>query len=367
MKLKRSLIKSQAKQLIKGNVFKLFIIAFVVTALTGLGTSISGSASGFNFVKDYFDNSDSTSSYSDAGDALENFDNFTGEAEGNIEDFDFGNYLEEYGKSKSAAKPRISFGGGFTGIIAIFLAPLSVSLAGLFLMLIRGRNLKCGEGFTYVFKSAFDSNYIKRVLTLFLAGIFTFLWSLLFIIPGIVYSYKIRFLPYILSEHPDMEWKEAIELSKKMTNGHKGELFVLDLSYFPWYLLGVITLSLINIYFIPYTQTVEALYYENFKQRGLQSGELSAEDFISNQQKMMQGGFAAAPIQPQYQPPVQPQYQPPVQPQYQAPVQPEYQAPVQPQYQAPVQPEYQPPVQTPEQQPVQNDSDVYYQPPQENE
>lgn len=337
MKLDRALIKSQAKQLISGNVFKLFIIAFVVLILTGGAATASTTVSNFSAIKDFTGSSR----------ALDNF----GNGENSIENFDVDEFMQE-NQPQQSFRPRFSF--GFSGIISIFLAPLSVALAALFLQLIRGTNLGCGEGFSFVFKNAFEQSYLKRVLTLFLTGLFTTLWSLLFIIPGIVYAYKIRFVPYILADHPDMEWREAIDLSKKMTNGHKGELFVLDLSFIPWALLMPITLGLINIYVLPYRETVNALYYENFKQRGLQSGELNDYDFMSTQQKAAQAYPPAQPYQamPTMQ---QPPYQAPAQP-YQAPAQP-YQAPAQP-YQAPVQPYQAPPAQ-----PYQAPQLEYYQPP----
>ena len=200
-----------------------------------------------------------------------------------------------------------------------------------------------------------------------------------------------------MADNPEMEWKQALDLSKKMTNGHKGELFVLDLSFIPWYLLMSVTFGLVGIYVAPYMMTTQALYYENFKQRGLQTGELSEADFVSDAAKF-NGTYVApnayqAPQQPNYQTPVQPQYQPyqapqqpnfqaSVQPQYQAPQQPTYQTPVQPQYQpyqapqpaqptyqapaeptyqAPAEPQYQPPVDAA---PVQPQEDTFYQPPQ---
>ena len=64
-----------------------------------------------------------------------------------------------------------------------------------------------------------------------------FLWSLLFIIPGIIAGYRYRFALYNLCENPEMGVMEALNMSKAQTRGHKWELFVLDLSFLGWELL----------------------------------------------------------------------------------------------------------------------------------
>ena len=67
---------------------------------------------------------------------------------------------------------------------------------------------------------------------------FTLLWSMLFVIPGIVAAYRYRFALYNLYENPGLNVMEALEMSKRQTRGYKGQLFMLDLSYFGWYLLA---------------------------------------------------------------------------------------------------------------------------------
>lgn len=99
----------------------------------------------------------------------------------------------------------------------------------------------------------FSNAYIQNVVTMFLRNIFVFLWSLLFFIPGIIKSYEYRMIPYILAENPDIERKDAFRLSKEMMAGQKWDTFILDLSFFPWALLTVVTCGIVGIfYYLPY-------------------------------------------------------------------------------------------------------------------
>ena len=92
-----------------------------------------------------------------------------------------------------------------------------------------------------------------------LIWLFTFLWSLLFVIPGIVASYRYRQAIYLLVDHPDMSALECIRESKRLMTGHKGELFVMDLSFLGWFILSAVPFVL--IYVAPYTSVSYALYY----------------------------------------------------------------------------------------------------------
>ena len=112
----------------------------------------------------------------------------------------------------------------------------------------------------------FKSNYGNVVLTLFLEGLFIVLWSLLFIIPGIVKAYSYRLVPYILSDNPDMQPTEAITKSREMMNGNKWNTFVLDLSFLGWAILGIITLGIVYVlYTQPYICATDAEIYNKLK------------------------------------------------------------------------------------------------------
>ena len=109
---------------------------------------------------------------------------------------------------------------------------------------------------------AFKTNYSNTVKTMFLMQVYLFLWSLLFAIPGIIKSYSYRLVPYILADNPDMNSDDAITLSREMMNGQKFEVFVLDLSFFLWWILSAITFNIAGIlYVFPYIYATDAELY----------------------------------------------------------------------------------------------------------
>lgn len=97
--------------------------------------------------------------------------------------------------------------------------------------------------------------------TSFFVGIFTMLWSLLFIIPGIVKSYSYMMAPYIVAEDPSVGALEAIARSERMMRGHKMEAFILELSFIGWILLSIVTFGIALIYAGPYMQTTMVNFY----------------------------------------------------------------------------------------------------------
>lgn len=114
---------------------------------------------------------------------------------------------------------------------------------------------------------AFDRGYKNSVKVLFFRDLYTMLWSLLFIIPGIVKSYEYRMIPYILSENPNMDKQEAFAMSKQMMNGNKWNAFVLDLSFILWDILGACTLGILHIFYIePYKRLTDAGLYQALKE-----------------------------------------------------------------------------------------------------
>ena len=95
----------------------------------------------------------------------------------------------------------------------------------------------------------------------FLQGLYVFLWSLLFIIPGIVAGYSYAMTNYILAENPELTASEAIEQSKSMMYGHRLRLFCLQFSFIGWDLLCALTLGIGNLWLRPYKQAAEAAFY----------------------------------------------------------------------------------------------------------
>ena len=99
----------------------------------------------------------------------------------------------------------------------------------------------------------------------FLTGLYTFLWSLLFVIPGIIKAFSYSMSMYILAENKGKSARECIKESMAMTKGYKWELFVLDLSFFGWALLVVVTAGIASIWVAPYIQATLANAYQALK------------------------------------------------------------------------------------------------------
>ena len=105
-------------------------------------------------------------------------------------------------------------------------------------------------------------SYWKNVAVMRLfRGIYTFLWSLLFVIPGIIASYSYAMTEYILAEHPEISADEAIDLSKQMMDGNRWRLFCLDFSFIGWDILCGLTLGIGYLWLTPYKQTARAAFY----------------------------------------------------------------------------------------------------------
>ena len=101
----------------------------------------------------------------------------------------------------------------------------------------------------------------------FLMELFIMLWAMLFVIPGIIKGYSYSMAPYILADNPTMTAREALNESKRITNGAKMDLFILELSFIGWALLGVVTFGLALIYVVPYMAATRANVYQSLKAR----------------------------------------------------------------------------------------------------
>lgn len=94
-----------------------------------------------------------------------------------------------------------------------------------------------------------------------LQSIYVLLWSLLFIIPGIIASYSYSMTEYILAEHPELTASEAIERSKEMMSGNRWRLFCLQFSFIGWSILCSLTMGIGNLWLTPYKQVATAAFY----------------------------------------------------------------------------------------------------------
>lgn len=182
--------------------------------------------------------------------------------------------------SISAALARISpaMGASLGAIISIasilVAGPIAYGVARVYLNVARGNKkvdlseLFCG------FKEAF----VESVVLSLLRGIFVFLWSLLFVIPGIVKSYAYSMSSYIQQESEDKTWRTCLDKSIEMMDGYKVKLFLLDLSFIGWYILGALCLGIGLLWVSVYHSEARAHFYEELKRiRAEEDAELSAD------------------------------------------------------------------------------------------
>lgn len=323
--INRSLVKSQAKQIIKDKIFALFVLSAIVIFLT------QGLTIGVNVYTDsddienlfgpknsngYSDNSNRNTpedffKYFNGGQSDDNDNSYDDDDSYDDGDSSSDNPIESFGQSYNGSDTGItntsvntSSIGYFsdTGIkgltvLSIVLSPLLVSLLGFYVILIKrdpSEQFSLGEEIKNIFKVSFDATYGKKLVVSILRTVFITLWCFLFIIPGIVYNYSSYFSFQIMCENPNLKPMEALKLSKKMVKGNRSELFALDLSFIGWWILCGISFGIASIYAIPYYLTTQALYYENFKIRALQEGRITEDDFLSQEEKANKYAFAGA-------------------------------------------------------------------------
>lgn len=129
------------------------------------------------------------------------------------------------------------------------------------LLLVEGDNQITGN----MFKIGYG-NLLRNVGGMLLVGVFTFLWTLLLIIPGIIKSLAYSMTPFILKDYPELSANQAINLSMKMMEGRKFDLFYLYLSFIGWGILAIFTLGIGYLWLMPYIYTSTAAFYQNVKE-----------------------------------------------------------------------------------------------------
>ncbi|XFA98959.1 DUF975 family protein [Candidatus Izemoplasma sp. B36] len=112
------------------------------------------------------------------------------------------------------------------------------------------------------FMSGFKNNYSRNLGLHILMALYTFLWALLFIIPGIVKSYAYSMSFYLVNKEPELKSSDAIDKSRELMNGYKMNLFILDLSYIGWYLLSILTFGILLLWVVPRHYTARTLMYD---------------------------------------------------------------------------------------------------------
>ena len=105
----------------------------------------------------------------------------------------------------------------------------------------------------------FGTGFAQR----FLRTLYTALWTLLFVVPGIIKSLSYAMTPFILEDHPELTASEAINRSKKLMDGHKMDLFILSLTFIGWEILSGLTFGIGFLFLNPYRNAAYAAFYRN--------------------------------------------------------------------------------------------------------
>ena len=141
----------------------------------------------------------------------------------------------------------------------LVLNPLSASCSNFYV-----ENIKEEKANTKaIFKGVEKGTLGRLVVAVFMKKLICGLWSLLFVIPGIVKNYQYRFVEYLIIQNPGMKWREAMKVSKAMTDGQKANIFVLDLSFVLWYIL--VSIPFLGWFVLPYILQTDAELYMALK------------------------------------------------------------------------------------------------------
>lgn len=164
-------------------------------------------------------------------------------------------------------------GSMFSNLTELLMLPLSWGFVVYFLRLLRGSSdLSTGSAFRGY------KQFGRIFLTMLLRQVYTFLWALLLIIPGIVKYYSYAMTEYVLNDNPDLKYNGAINRSMKLMSGHKWKLFVMDLSFLGWAILSLLTCGIGYLWLLPYYNTTRAAFYhELLKEEELASQPAAPE------------------------------------------------------------------------------------------
>lgn len=147
-------------------------------------------------------------------------------------------------------------------VVEFAILPMSIGCTAYVMNLLKGKTMSV--------KEALFSKYSAFALIIgvsIVVSLMTFVWALLLIIPGIIYAYKMAMVNYILADEEcgKLSWREVMDRSEKLMNGHKMDLFVFELSFIGWALLSIVTLGIGLIWFMPYVEVATIMYYEELK------------------------------------------------------------------------------------------------------
>lgn len=263
----RAELKSKAKFSFKRNYWKSVLISLILALLVGGGSSGSSISSAVS--NNLIGSSDSsvTDDYSNDDSSLYDGNDFYNDTyDGNVEDD-----IDDLKSMADNTAGMMAIGIFLIVFIIVFVVLMAVVIL-LDVFIFNPLEVGCKKYYLRNLNEpaqvgnigyAFDNNYKNITKTMFFRDLFTVLWTLLFIIPGIVKSYEYQMIPYLLADNPQMTKEQAFEESKRMMQGQKWKAFVLDLSFIGWNILSALTLGILGIFYVqPYMDATHAALYE---------------------------------------------------------------------------------------------------------
>lgn len=286
---KRKELKNKAKKVVHKNYWTAIVVCFLIALLTGeFGTSVIGIGQSEdsmdpNYVTNYKVNETEVENY-EIGNIFskENIENTFNETQlkmfetvkANLNSvtksqkyiFKIWDAITLFNMNQTQYGILLCIGAIIAILFTIFIAdPLIVGGKKYFLKARKGSNTKIG-----ILKEVFQKENLPNIaLVMFLRNIYNALWYLT-IIGGIIKAYEYKMIPYILAENPKIKRKEAFKLSKQMMKGNKWKTFVLDISFFGWYFLSVLTFGILSVlYANPYNAATIAELYVILKKQAI--------------------------------------------------------------------------------------------------
>lgn len=274
----RKELKARAKEVVKRNYWTAVVTCFLVALLTGeFGTSIiikQDESLRPNFFINHQNIIENIEIEENIKETLNDTQiNIIKAIEANLNSatksqkyiFKIWDAINSFQINRTAIGTILIIGAILAFLFIVFIAdPLIVGGKRYFLKA-RNNNAKIGE-IKVIFQKG---NLLNIAITMFLRNIYNALWYLT-IIGGVIKTYEYRMIPYILAENPRIKRKEAFELSKQMMKGNKWKTFILDMSFFGWNFLSVLTLGILSIFYVnPYNAATIAELYATLKTKAI--------------------------------------------------------------------------------------------------
>ena len=259
----RKELKERGKAAFKANYWRCVLVALILALLAGGVGGVSGYRSSHQ-ISESQSQTQTDTLQQDLSDLTQS--EIDPELQQSIDDLN--QALSELPEEEASAAAGAIF-AIIAGVIAIAFAVGFI----LSILLFNPLQVGCQRFFTQNSKERAELNemgygfgrggYGRVVKTMLITDIFLILWTLLFIIPGLIKSYSYRMVPYILAQEPEISGRDAINRSREMMDGHKWNTFVLDLSFILWILLTIVTLGIVGVFYVnPYYYATNAeLYY----------------------------------------------------------------------------------------------------------